>query len=1188
MKSLRMLSLVKFSVRYACLGLALAAAISSHAATFTNTLNATSSPNNWSLGAGWSLLPVSASDTTLIYTGPVAANAAIVSTNDIAGNFLLNPLSITNNGAGAGTQTLLISGNSLEFVNDGGTAPTLNFATGTNGPVVTISNNLVLTNNLTLTATTGGTLSGIISGGGNLTKTGSGATVLSNTNTYNGVTSLGTAGSVVSAGITTLSGAGSINTSSAVNVYGAGTRLVLDYTGAAGNAAVNRINNSATVTLGTGGELSLIPNATAATNTSESVGGLTIDTGNATLTAFTAAAPAGQLNAFAVGSTGFARSNNATALIRGTSLGTLATAASRVTINGTAGTGLTLVGTTTSISGAGTSGTDKQLTIVPYFIGASTAAGVGTNFLTYDTNATTGGLRLLATNEQSLISTTAVTNDNVKTVTGANAVSAGAKVFNSLLNAGTVANTITGAGGLSDSLTLTSGALASVATTAAGTLNITGFSSIIFGTAGANEAVITNTNVTAGGSLAIDSAINTAIAGGGLTKTGAGVVILSAGNLYTGATTINQGALQVGNGTAGSLNASSIVTVTPQGTLSPNLANNGVMTNTIINNGTISKTVGANVNELSGGISGTGVVTVNLSASVLAFSGAGTKTYSGATTVIDGALRAVDNVLSASSALSLAPTTTSNAILQLRANAATTFTVGSSFTILGASSGARNVTIDVGNISSGTNQALTIGGTTNFNNTSNAVSTQLNVTGANGYKLVLANVSLTNAQTNSPVIFNTNGADLDISTMVGTSTANFITTYVGSGTTRLGTVTQNTGSRNFILNIGGSASNLFAGGAGPLLLSPGTSSALTGSVTLTGVVSNAGGAASSAALGFNLNSGTLNINNASALGNGVNAQARVLNLAGGTINATAGDINVTDMGTKLTTNINDNFAFGGTNALNLGTGAVTLGAATVSSGTTRTITTGGTTNALTFGGVISNGVTATDITKAGAGTLIFGGANVYTGQTTVNGGTLLVNNATGSGLGSGNAVVGIAGKLGGTGSFSGSVTVNTGGTLAPGASIQTLGSGTVSLNTGSTFAYEVDSGVALGVGADLQKVTGDLNLSGTVTLTFADLNSIPTPFALGTTFTLINYSGSWNNGLLTYNAATVADGAIFNTGLNLWELDYNATTGGSNFSGEYAGANFVNITAVIPEPSTFLLLAAGGMATLIFRRRRRA
>ena len=1190
MKSLRILSLVKFSARYACLGMALAAAISAHAQT-TYTYSGTAGGTfNWSAGANWApSAPVSSLDTTISFTGVLAASDSYFSNNDL-GNFLLNRLTIANTGtAPAGTLTL--QGGTLEFVNStAALSPTLLVNMGANPPAVAINNNILLTNNLSVTANNAFTIGGAISGGGNLIKsTGSTAALtLTAVNTYTGATTLGTAGSAATASVLTLSGAnGSILNTSSITVNGSGSQLNLDYTGVAAGA-VDRVANSMAVTLSTGGELRMNGTNTAATNSTETFGTLTLGTGTGTVSINN---PSTGASSDTLTASGFSRGSNfATALVRGTSLGIGAIPNSRLILTSQAG--LTQIGTSTSGTGVDT-GSVKNLTIVPYLIGATGATGVGTNFVTYDTAT---GLRRLGTDEQSLVSVGA-TGDNVKSAVGANSVT-GAQTFNSLLvGAGassatptTAATTVTGNG---NSLTITSGALANVATAATGASTVTGFSSIIFGTTGANEAVITNTNVTAGGSLSIDSAIDTATAGGGLTKAGAGVVILSASNLYTGATTINQGALQIGNGTTGSLNASSIVTVTPQGTLSTNLANNGVMTNTIINNGTISKTVGANVNELSGGISGTGAVTVNLSGSVLAFSGAGTKTYSGATTVNDGALRAVGNVLSTASAINLTPNASpANATLQLRANTSTTFNSGA-ITLAFAGTTGRSVTLDVANFTSGTNQTLTMSSAVAITNSSGAGANTVNVSGANGYTLALGVVNTNTGSSGAPIIFNAT-TDFSISSL-NVGQTNSVTTYVGSGNISLGTITNTVGSsRNTALNIGGSASNIFTGGSsgGPIFSSAGTAATLTGSVSLNGVTSVSGSNASNnAALVFNLNSGTLNVNNASALGDGLKAFVRNLNLAGGTIDATAGDINVTDSGTKLTTNINDNFSFGGTNDLNLGTGAVTLGNATTgAAGTTRTITTNLTTKALTIGGVISNGANATPttgLTKEGTGTLILGGANAYTGQTTVNDGTLLVNNATGSGLGSGNAVVGIAGKLGGTGSFSGSVTVNTGGTLAPGASIQTLGSGTVSLNTGSTFAYEVDSGVALGVGADLQKVTGDLNLSGTVTLTFADLNATPTAFALGTTFTLINYSGSWNNGLFTYNAATVADGAIFNTGLNLWELDYNATTGGSNFSGEYAGANFVNIT-VVPEPSTFLLLAAGGMATLFFRRRRRA
>jgi hypothetical protein len=125
----------------------------------------------------------------------------------------------------------------------------------------------------------------------------------------------------------------------------------------------------------------------------------------------------------------------------------------------------------------------------------------------------------------------------------------------------------------------------------------------------------------------------------------------------------------------------------------------------------------------------------------------------------------------------------------------------------------------------------------------------------------------------------------------------------------------------------------------------------------------------------------------------------------------------------------------------------------------------------------------------------------------------------------------------------------------------------------------------LGIAADLQKVAGGLNLIGSVMLNLSDLASGKVAFATGTSFSLVNYTGAWNQGVFTYNSATLEDGGQFAAGLNLWQIDYNAATGGSNFNSQYAGGSdsFVNITA-IPEPRAALL---GGLGMLALLRRRR-
>ena len=241
---------------------------------------------------------------------------------------------------------------------------------------------------------------------------------------------------------------------------------------------------------------------------------------------------------------------------------------------------------------------------------------------------------------------------------------------------------------------------------------------------------------------------------------------------------------------------------------------------------------------------------------------------------------------------------------------------------------------------------------------------------------------------------------------------------------------------------------------------------------------------------------------------------------------------------------------------------------------------------LSMSGVISG---AQNVAKTGSGTTIFSGNNSYGGTTSVSAGRLLIHGNQSSATGA----ITVAGgaTLGGRGTAGGAVTVLGSGILSPGASVESLAVGATTFASGSSiFAYEVDSSVLVGSGsaADLLVASGNLSIASGSILEFTDLASTPVAFPQGTKFTLISYgSNSWNGGLFTYQGNELTNLETFSTGLNLWEIRYNDTTGGSNFTSDQLAGSYVTIQAV-PEPASLALLAAAGVAATAFARRRRS
>jgi len=221
-----------------------------------------------------------------------------------------------------------------------------------------------------------------------------------------------------------------------------------------------------------------------------------------------------------------------------------------------------------------------------------------------------------------------------------------------------------------------------------------------------------------------------------------------------------------------------------------------------------------------------------------------------------------------------------------------------------------------------------------------------------------------------------------------------------------------------------------------------------------------------------------------------------------------------------------------------------------------------------FSGSIDNGTGSTvSLTKSGSGTQVFSGASSYSGGTTVSAGTLLVNNTTGSGLGTGAVLVGGSGTIGGTGAVTlaagnsmtiqGAIDVGSGSGAAV-FGVATSGSGTLDFSNNSALALDIWTNSLSG--ADKLAVTGSVSIGTSVVLTLSNAGTVT--FASGNSFDLFDW-GTTPTGSFALTLPSLTGGLS-------WDTSSLYTTG---------------VIAVVPEPRTAGLLAAVGMGLLFFRRR---
>ena len=725
--------------------------------------------------------------------------------------------------------------------------------------------------------------------------------------------------------------------------------------------------------------------------------------------------------------------------------------------------------------------------------------------------------------------------------------------------------------------------------------------------AGTNNLNMGTGDVTLGQSDLVTVSSGTLTVGGnisgafGLSKLGAGTLILNGNNTYTGGTTLNGGTLDINNGGSGAGSAIGTGTLAlVSGTLdntsgSPvTLATNNQVDlygnftfagSNVLNVGTGGETLFTNITitttgstltlggNLSGGFSITKAGAGNLTLG-------GSSTYSGGTVLNAGKLNINNSGNSAGWALGTGPLTINGGMIDNTSGA----TVSSALTNPNAINwnadftfgGTNALNLGTGAVTMNASHTVTISGNTLTLGGIISGSAGLTVNGT-------GNLALTNTSSNYTGVTTINsGATLIVSTLasggavssIGNSSSAAANLVINGGTLQFVGSSAQTTDRLFTIGTGGAATIDASGtnasntitftNTGLVFANPSAPATLTltgnntGLNTFDPVIANSGVTANLTSLvkngtgewvlnatntytgGTTINAGTLAIQTAGALGG--NATSGAITFAGGNLDSITNGLTLTNNNAQ---NWNSSFTFVGTQSLNMGTGLVTLGQNEV-------VTIAA--NTLTVGGIITDSTNTYGLTKAGPGTLVLSGINTYNGTTTIAGGTLKLDF---------NLATGLTDIVNST-----SVLAFNGGTLAlngKAASVNSNAFASTTINQGASTLTETNAGTSLN--AKLGTVTR--NAGGTLNITTAPTGALIVNGTFGVTNNVVTSNG------IAYTTIAGTDWANF-TGGNL------ATIAAASYSNNTAEGSWLATVNNRMNGNTTTLTAGRAIGTLTF------